>query len=292
MLPLALLAAVTVPGAAPRLEAVEIVVRDADAERRFFTGALGFLDVADATRDGIRTLTLRLGNEQVRLVHYGDVSGTIATSARSDDRDFQHVAIIVSDMQAAWRRVSRAGIRKVSVSPQVLPRWNPSAGGISAVYFRDPEGHPLELLHFPAGKGAARWHAVAPLFLGIDHSALAASDTTASVAFYSALGFAVRGHSDNYGAEQARLSGVPEAHVRITSLRLSAPPGVELLQYLSPLRRQARPSLSWHDIAATRTLVREPQVLSLCAALRGSPASGGDCVLRDPDGHIVELTSR
>jgi len=76
------------------------------------------------------------------------------------------------------------------------------------------------------------------------------------------------------------------------TLRLSAPPGVELLQYLSPLRRQARPSLSWHDIAATRTLVREPQVLSLCAALRGSPASGGDCVLRDPDGHIVELTSR
>ena len=27
------------------------------------------------------------------------------------------------------------------------------AGGIQAMYFRDPDGHNLELIHFPVGKG-------------------------------------------------------------------------------------------------------------------------------------------
>ena len=40
---------------------------------------------------------------------------------------------------------------------QLLPAWNPNASGIRAVYFRDPDGHPLELIQFPPGKGDPRW---------------------------------------------------------------------------------------------------------------------------------------
>ena len=40
-------------------------------------------------------------------------------------------------------------------------RLEPGAGGIQAFYFRDPDGHFLEMLAFPAGKGDAKWHAPA-----------------------------------------------------------------------------------------------------------------------------------
>ena len=60
-----------------------------------------------------------------------------------------------------------------------MPDWNPSAGGIRAFYFRDPDRHVLEVIWFPAGKGAPRWqrHAPTALFLGIDHTAIVVADT-------------------------------------------------------------------------------------------------------------------
>jgi hypothetical protein len=39
----------------------------------------------------------------------------------------------------------------VSPSPQRLPDWNANAAGIRAFYFRDPDGHPLEILQFLPG---------------------------------------------------------------------------------------------------------------------------------------------
>src|SRR5262249_19559095 len=120
------------------------------------------------------------------------------------------------------------------------PAWNPDAGGIRAVYFRDPDGHPLELIQYPSGKGDARWQSKDRLFLGIDHTAIAASDTEQTLAFYRGrLGLRAIGGSENWGAEQERLSGVPGAHVRITALRARTGPGVELLHYLMP--RGGRP---------------------------------------------------
>ena len=41
--------------------------------------------------------------------------------------------------------------------PQTLPAWNTNAAGIKAFYFRDLDGHALEILEFPTGKGQPRW---------------------------------------------------------------------------------------------------------------------------------------
>jgi catechol 2,3-dioxygenase-like lactoylglutathione lyase family enzyme len=220
------------------------------------------------------------------------MDSTIPPTARSNDRNFQHVAIIVSNMDRAWAQVSRFNLRKVSAEPQVLPAWNPSAGGIAAVYFRDPEGHPLELLHFPAGKGAPQWHAASPLFLGIDHTAIAVTDTAASTRFYEALGLTVRGHSNNYGIEQENLSGVPGAHVAITALRFDSAPGIELLQYLYPLRSQPPERAGLGDLIATRTLLIEPNAATVCKNLTPVTTFIGGCIVRDPDGHLVDIESR
>jgi catechol 2,3-dioxygenase-like lactoylglutathione lyase family enzyme len=186
---------------------VQLVCGDLGAERRFFVQALRFTDEGVTVRGGARVERLALGRERLELLHYAAAGAGIRASASSDDRDSQHIAIIVSDMQRAWAHVRRFKIRKVSTAPQVQPKSNPAAGGIAAVYFRDPEGHPLELLHFPSGKGAPQWHASAPLFLGIDHTAIGVTNTARSTRFYETLGRTVRGNTNNFGIEQERLSG-------------------------------------------------------------------------------------
>lgn len=286
-----LLTVATATALPPRVDSVAIVVRDLAAEIRFYTRTLGFRRLGISSVRDARVAHLALGRERVDLVRYARDGATIPASAKSDDRTFQHVAIIVSDMRRAWNRVARAGIARVSVAPQVLPRSNPAAGGIAAVYFRDPEGHPLELLHFPPGKGAPQWHAATPLFLGIDHTAIAVADVPASMRFYERLGLAVRGRSDNVGIEQARLSGVPGAHVAITALRFAGAPGVEFLHYLHPMRTQPPERARPNDLLATRTRIVEPGAAALCAASAPIARAGGGCLLRDPDGHLVEIAS-
>ena len=70
-----------------------------------------------------------------------------------------------------------------------MPDWNKNAGGIKAFYFKDPDGHALEILQFPADKGNPKWQQLAAahpdrLFLGIDHTAIVVGDTEASLKFY------------------------------------------------------------------------------------------------------------
>ena len=54
---------------------------------------------------------------------------------------------------------------------------------MTAFNFRDPDGHPLELLYFPAGQGRQVWHSQdqGPVNFGIDHTAVIVSDTPASM---------------------------------------------------------------------------------------------------------------
>jgi len=165
----------------------------------------------------------------------------------------------------------------ISRRPQLLPAWNPNAGGIRAVYFRDPDGHPLELIQFPPGKGQPRWQEKDRLFLGIDHSAIAVSDTDQSVAFYrDRLGLRIAGTSDNWGIEQEGLSAVPGAHVRITTLRAGSGPGVELLHYLMPTDGRPMPA----DTTADDLWAEEIVMRTARAAHFGEWR-------RDPDGHAV-----
>ena len=88
-------------------------------------------------------------------------------------------------------------MRPASTAPQLLPKTIPNAAGIRAYYFRDPDGHPLEILQFPPDKGDPKWQrGGGRLFLGIDHTAIVVRSTAASLAFYrDVLGFRVGGES-------------------------------------------------------------------------------------------------
>jgi catechol 2,3-dioxygenase-like lactoylglutathione lyase family enzyme len=296
-----------------------------DSSVAFYTTVLDFEKVSDRelTGEGYgelqgvsdarqRVVRLRLGEEHLELTEFLVPRGRPApTGARSNDRWFQHVAIIVSDMDSAYARLRRFEVEHGSPAPQRLPETIPAAAGIRAFYFRDPDGHPLEVLQFPPDKGDRRWQrAEGRLFLGIDHTAIVVGSTAASLAFYrDVLGFRVAGESMNFGPEQERLNNVRGARLRITGLRASAGPGIEFLEYLSP--RDGRPFpaderandlVHWHttvlvpDARAAATALRSGRfrLISPGAVSLPNTALGFERGLRvrDPDGHVVQLVER
>lgn len=231
----------------PAVRALTLTVSDVDRSVAFFRGmdfALdGERDVEGPAFDAVNGLhgarahvaRLQLGSEIVELRSFaGNPGRPVPTGARSNDSIFQHMAIVVSDIDAAFARIVGLGARTVSAAPQTIPSTNPAAGGIRAAYFLDPDGHDLEVIWFPRGKGNPRWQGSGGVFRGVDHSAIAVTDTEASQRYYEALGFTVAGRSLNFGSEQEALSGVAGARVRITGLAPKAGPAVEFLSYLVP----------------------------------------------------------
>jgi catechol 2,3-dioxygenase-like lactoylglutathione lyase family enzyme len=305
------------PAAAPARGVGPIAVSVADLDRSvaFYTSVLDFTvlrraeigGTAFARREGIagaraRVALLALGNEHLELREYVTPRGRpFPADSRGNDRWFQHVAIVTSDMRRAYARLVSHHVRAVSSAPQRLPDWNVAAAGIRAFYFRDPDAHYLEILQFPAGKGAPRWQARDRLFLGIDHTAIVVRSTEASLRFYrDALGMRVAGGSENFGQEQERLSGVAGAHVRITTLRAPIGPGIEFLHYVTPSGGRPAPADEHaNDVVSWETAVMVQEVRETVAALRDAGASlvsngtGRDeVVMRDPDGHAIELLAR
>jgi MIP family channel proteins len=306
-----------------RVGAIAMTVSDADRAAAFYESVLSFEKIDDVAVAGgawdrleglsavrLRVVRLRLGEETLELFEYAPKGEPIPGDSRSNDRWFQHVAIIVSDMDRAYAHLQQHDVRRASPAPQTLPLSNPNAGGIRAFYFFDPDGHPLEILEFPPGKGDPRWQQDEPLFLGIDHTAIVVGDTAASLRFYrDALGFTVAGESENFGPEQERLNAVPGARLRITGLRAPAGPGIELLEYLAP--DDGRPisaDVRASDLAHWQTTLEAAapdEVLERLRRQRASLVSPGlvdlpdgtlgfdlGFLARDPDGHAVAIVRK
>jgi catechol 2,3-dioxygenase-like lactoylglutathione lyase family enzyme len=257
----------------------------------------------------VRLVRMRLGEESIELAQFLAPRGrSIPADSRSNDLWFQHIAIIVSDMDRAYAILRQNKVEHASSAPQRLPDWNKNAAGIRAFYFKDPDDHPLEILEFPPDKGNAKWHRPSDrLFLGIDHTAIAVSDTDSSLKFYrDLLGFRVAGESENYGTEQEHLNSVFGAHLRITALRAPTGPGIELLEYLSPrdgrrfpidehandLVHRATILVTDNADAAARELfaaktnfVSSEVVVNHTRSLEFQKAFQ----IRDPDGHPIEI---
>lgn len=288
------------------VDSINLTVADLDRSRAFYTEVLDFDVEREAEADGpawrqlrgaapLRVLRLRLGEERLELTDYAADGRPAPAGARSNDAWFQHVAIVVADMDRAVARLTAHGVTPISTAPQRLPDWNPTAGGIRAYYFRDPDGHPLELIWFPPGKGDARWQAPAGgrLFRGIDHTAIAVADTDASLAFYrDRLGLRVAGAGENHGPEQDALNGIAGSRVRITGLRAPRGPGIEFLEYLAPGDGRPYPP----DARATDLLWWSTRLVASDALDESAADPPGDdlgfdrgITVRDPDGHALEI---
>jgi catechol 2,3-dioxygenase-like lactoylglutathione lyase family enzyme len=300
----------------PRI--VRIGRNTADLERavEFYCGALGFhvdhaarRDVPAATHPADtggrrpRAARLLLGGQQIDLTEFAHSAPYPAASSCAD-LWFQHCAIAVADMDATYERVIRKGAAPITHDgPQTLPA---STGSVSAFKFRDPDGHPLELIHFPPDVGDPAWQRAStarqPPTLGIDHTAISVTDVERSIRFYTRLGLHVTTRGVNRGIEQQRLDDLDGVEVDVVALRLanSRGPHLELLAYRTP-RGRAAPDTTIRDVAADRMVLR---LRDRHAAARTLPSSTlmlgateatdftngpGDISLRDPDGHWLVL---
>jgi catechol 2,3-dioxygenase-like lactoylglutathione lyase family enzyme len=306
-----------------RLSRVELVCRNPLKLADFYQAAFGFAETGefsftapafarligcpDAAATGI---TLRLGEQDIALIAIQPAGKLYPPDIAGWNPLFQHIAIVVPDMAKAYARLSTVqGWTAISIDgPQILPS---SSGGVSAFKFRDPEGHPLELIEFARGSVPPQWqNPSSGECLGIDHSAISVSDSAVSIAFYQDLGLHRGGGSLNVGPEQSKLDDVANAVVEVTALALPAErpnpllpsPHVELLCY----RNGFKPRVSEQradDATATRLVFAVENIracAALCArnqeALVSEPVGFADgtsrALLRDPDGHLICLEAR
>ncbi len=309
-----------------RIRAIGITVSDVDRSQDFYTQALGFQLVSDITVGAqeysqltgvpdatIRIVTLQLGDEYIELMQYLNIKGKpIPADSQSNDLWFQHLAIVVNDMDRAYAHLQSFPIESISVAPQTIPPSNQASAGVRAFKFKDRDRHDLELIWFPPDKGQSKWHQTVDrygerLFLGIDHSAIAIADTQQSLRFYrDLLGMQINGGSLNQGETQAHLDGLPVAKVRVTALRTTQGGlGIELLDYLIPQSDRPIPN-DWKscDIAHLQVELVVNNIEQAVEQLRQNgvqfvssqlvqfassmPYRQG-CLVKDPNGHAMLL---
>jgi len=299
--------------AVQRLSRIAMICSEPDRLADFYKTAFGFVQIGDVTITEpafarlidipgaiARVITLRLGGQAIELAGIKPPGRNYPCGVSGRSPLFQHFAIVVSDMVTAYTRLSaHRGWKTISTDgPQSLP---PSSGGVTALKFRDPEGHPLELIAFPRDHTPAKWQSSSTAeCLGIDHSAISVADTKRSIGFYERLGLKHFGSSLNSGPEQDHLDNVAGALVEVTTLALprSSVPHIELLCYRSDSEREPA-VLGTNDVAATRLVlaVRNDEMDELCAQNMETLLSGPvrfeqgarRAMLRDPDGHLLCL---
>jgi len=259
-----------------------------------------------------RVVRMQLGKQQIELMQFispPDVR-PIPVPSYSHDLWFQHSAIVVREMETAWAQLRKHHVRQISPRPQTIPMSNQAAAGIKAIKFRDPDGHNLELLWFPEGKGNPIWKEHGSnLFLGIDHTAMTVRSTESSTKFYrDLLGMTVAGGTLNMGATQQYLDSLPGARTRVTGLTPKmGPPGMEFLEYELPTAGRPFPTDShptdlWH----WQTTLVVPDVEAAAAQVHGmgqmistgvvtlpdkALGFGKGFLVRDSDGHAVQIVS-
>ena len=306
--------------------AVGFTVADMDHAVAFYSEVLSFKKVSDVEVDGeqyerlwgvfglrARVVRMQLGDQALELLQFlapPDVR-PIPVPSYSNDLWFQHFAVVVRDMDAAWQHLRKHHVRLISPRPQTIPKTNPAAG-IRALKFRDPDGHNLELLWFPEGKGDGHWHRRGvDLFMGIDHTAMTVRSTENSLKFYhDLLGLEVAGNSLNVGNEQEHLDSLRGARVRVTGLKpLDGPPGIEFLEYELPAAGRPMPAdVRPNDLVHWQVTLVVEEAEAVAKQLRPGPYTfvSTDLVtlpddrlgfkkgflVRDPDGHVMQVIER
>ncbi len=146
-------------------------------------------------------------------------------------------------------------------------------------------------------------HAKIPLaigsFLGVDHTAIAISDTAVSAGFFtSVFGFSIGTRTENRGPEQDALDNVDDVQVSVTQMApdLRAP-RLELLHYHVGTRRPIPLDTVSNDITATHCVIKVGSLDAAAVALarHGIPLSDDDLMIlrggiravliSGPDGH-------
>src|SRR5215471_16403518 len=290
------------PGDVERLAMIGVTVADVDRETAFFTTVLSFEKVADFRVIGseydkmesvfntnMRIVHLKLGEQMVELTQYisPPTGRPIPVPSYSNDEWFEHMAIVVRDMDAAYKILQDNNVQQISANPITIPESNPGAAGIKAVKFRDPEGHDLELIYLPAGKASPIWQKpTSRLFLGLSHTAMTVDST-----------------------EEVLDDLFNDTCLVTPMLPISQPPHIEFLDYKTPPGGRPMPVDTkandlWHwqttlvtkDIQAAANRLRKagvqfisPDIVSIPEETQAELGFKKALMVRDPNGHAIRL---
>jgi len=250
----------------------------------------------------VRLVDVAIGRQRFKLMAFAPPGLPYPAERASNDQWFQHVALVSGEIGTVWKRLQAGALDAITEgAPVLLP---PNTGSVTAFKFRDPEGHPLELIAFPPGVGDPVWQNADKGIVGYDHTAVSVVDVDRSIAFYTGvLGLRVGGRSLNRGPEQDRLDGLVGCEVDVVALEpaLVSTPHVELLHYRSPAGRTLSSPIRANDVASVCQIHRVDDLGTIVRRLaaEGVAFVSPDVVtlengrkaaaIRDPDGHLIVL---
>src|SRR5262249_49430837 len=125
------------------VESVGMTVADANRSIEFYSRVLLFEKISDVELQGTeyehlegvfgsraRVVRMRLGDESIELTEYLVPRGKpVALDSHSNDRWFQHIAIITDDMDRAYAWLRQNQVQHVSTAPQTLPTYIKASAG-------------------------------------------------------------------------------------------------------------------------------------------------------------------
>ena len=249
-----------------------------------------------------RAVDVAIGRQMVKLVAFDPPGRPYPAERASNDQWFQHFSLVCGDIAKAWERLEGGSPGVITKGAPVL--LAPNTGSVTAFKFRDPEGHPPELIFFPPDIDDPVWQKSGEGIVGYDHTAISVMDVDRCIAFYTGLlGLRVGGRSLNQGPEQDRLDGLTGCEVDVVALEpaLVATPHVELLHYRRPPGRALTSEVQANDVASARQIHRVDDLDALVGLLEAEGVTfvsqgvvtlkdGGKAVaIRDPDGHMIAL---
>ena len=126
-----------------RLQHVGLIVGDVDRSRLFYSGALGLEEVPRPSNFRFDGAWFRFGGTEIHLLaeaHTTGGAGQVAGPGVARGMT-HHLACEVDDLQAACSRLAAHGI---ALDGGPMPRGD----GVTQVFFRDPDGHVLELFQW------------------------------------------------------------------------------------------------------------------------------------------------
>jgi catechol 2,3-dioxygenase-like lactoylglutathione lyase family enzyme len=127
-----------------RIQHVGLVVSDLERSRRFYGEALGLEEVERPPNFTFEGAWFRFGENEIHLLVEAD------TTTRAGQPDpgpggpqglVHHFALETPDLEAACARLERSGT-------PLLGGPIPRGDGFTQVFFRDPDGHVLELFQW------------------------------------------------------------------------------------------------------------------------------------------------
>lgn len=134
---------------------VGVCVRDAARAADFYEQVLGFARISEATLAADRAQLAGFGpvafrmvrmqsnyGERIKLLQPDPAPVDVTPGAILGQCGISYLTFVVADLEAAYERLLRAGVKVLSDGPtQTRP-------GTRLLFFRDCEGNPLELVQY------------------------------------------------------------------------------------------------------------------------------------------------